>query len=200
MKPVNRMNPAKVNYFSLKEYVDNIKINDDVLYHLEDTNREFDYYLSYIAQFDDYSVIYYWIDSLFKEMKFSQQIENHLINPMDMLENNIFFETFQMNHTRIKKLNQFVTESDELVDYRVPGREVRVSAIDKFTGDEIIYWRGAQGGDVKKFMDDFISIYKSNSLSLINSNPFLKSALVSLLFIRIHPFIEPNGVRYLFYL
>lgn len=200
MKPVDRMNPAQVNYFSLEEYVDKIKINDNVLYHLEETNREFDHYLSSIAQFDDYSVVHYWIDSLFKEMKCSQQIENHLINPMDMLENNVFFESFQMSHTRIKKLHQFVTESDELEGYRVSGREVRVSAIDKFTGDEIIYWRGAQSEDVKKFMDDFISIYKSNSLSLLNSNPFLKSALVSLLFIRIHPFIEPNGIRYFFYL
>lgn len=193
MKPVNRMNPAQVDYFSLKEYVDNIRINDDVLYHLEDTNREFDRYLSYIAQFDDYSVIHYWIDSLFKEMKSSQQIENHLINPVDMLENNVFFDSFQMSHTRIKKLHQFVVEANEIEDYRVSAREVRVSAIDKFTGDEIIYWRGAQGKDVKRFMDDFISIYKSNSLSLLNSNPFLKSALVSLLFIRIHPFIDGNG-------
>ena len=41
--------------------------------------------------------------------------------------------------------------------------------------------------------DDFIKIYKSSSISLINSNPFLKSALIHLLFIRIHPFPDSNG-------
>jgi len=42
-------------------------------------------------------------------------------------------------------------------------------------------------------MDDFISVYKSKSLSFINTNPFLKSALVHLLFVRIHPFTDGNG-------
>ena len=42
-------------------------------------------------------------------------------------------------------------------------------------------------------MNDFIEFYKRNSISSINSNPFLKSALTSLIFIRIHPFSDGNG-------
>lgn len=193
MKPENGMNPAEVKYFPLEEYVDRIKINDNVLFHLEDTNKEFDKYLTYLAQFDDYSVVHYWIDSLSKEIKFSQEIENHIINPLEMLKNNVFFDTLQMNHTRIKKLHQFVVESETMEDYRANGKEVRVSSVDKYTKEENIYWRGANSEDVKAFMDDFIKVYKSNSLSLINSNPFLKSALASLLFVRIHPFMDGNG-------
>lgn len=193
MGPVNGMNPAEVKYFPLEEYVDRIKIEDNVLFHLEDTNKEFDKYLKFLSQFDDYSVLYYWIDSLSNEIKYSQKIENHLINPYDMLKNDVFFDTLQMSHKRIKKLHQFVTESDRLEDYRSNGREVRVSTIDRNTEEEIVFFRGANSEDVKRFMDDFISIYKSTSLSLLNSNPFLKSALVSLLFVRIHPFIDGNG-------
>lgn len=193
MGPMNGINPNVVRYFPLEEYVDKIKINDNVLYHLEDTNKEFDKYLTYLAQFDDYSIIHYWIDSLSKEIKFSQEIENHFINPLKMLKNDVFFDTFQMNHTRIKKLHQFVVDSDRLEDYRANGKEVRVSAIDKNTEKEIIYWRGASSFDLKNFMDDYIKVYKNNSLSLIDSNPFLKSALVSLLFVRIHPFLDGNG-------
>lgn len=98
-----------------------------------------------------------------------------------------------MSHRRIKKLHQFVTKSERLEGYRSNGKEVRVSTMDRSTEEEIVFWRGANSEDIKKFMNDFISIYKSTSLSLLNSNPFLKSALVSLLFVRIHPFIDGNG-------
>ena len=47
--------------------------------------------------------------------------------------------------------------------------------------------------DVNKFMNDFINIYKHNGTSLIFSNPFLVSALMHLLFVRIHPFADGNG-------
>ena len=47
--------------------------------------------------------------------------------------------------------------------------------------------------DVNKFMNDFISVYKHNGTSLVFSNPFLVSALMHLLFIRIHPFSDGNG-------
>lgn len=195
MKPVNGMNPATVNYFPLMEYVRKIDINDRVLYHLEDTNRSFDEYIKHLAQYDDYTVLHHWIASAFNELNFSQRIENHLINPADMLKESIFFDTLQMSHARIKRLHQFVLDVDDKAtpgDYRGRGEEVRVSTM-RPDGEEVLFWRGAQGEDVKKFMDDFVTLYKSNSLSLLNSNPFLKSALVSLLFVRIHPFTDGNG-------
>lgn len=74
-------------------------------------------------------------------------------------------------------------------DYR--NGEVRVSSL--VNGEEKIYWYGAKPEDVKPFMDDFIKFYKTKSLSVIDSNPFLKSALAHLLFVRIHPFSDVNG-------
>lgn len=195
MKPLNGMNPELVPYFSLEEYVSRIKVTDKVLFHLEDTNRDFDAYVRRLARCGDYTILHQWISSLFREIRCSQELENHLISPEDMLKESIFFDTLQMNHARIKQLHQFVLNgknNDKAQDYRMAGEEVRVSSIDR-NGDETIYWYGVQGVDVKRFMDDFINIYKSNSLSLIHSNPFLKSAIVSLLFVRIHPFTDGNG-------
>ena len=42
-------------------------------------------------------------------------------------------------------------------------------------------------------MNDFIKIYKHNDISILMSNPFLKSALIHLLFLRIHPYTDGNG-------
>ena len=42
-------------------------------------------------------------------------------------------------------------------------------------------------------MNDFISIYKQNKIALIYSNPFLRAAITSLLFNRIHPYTDGNG-------
>ena len=42
-------------------------------------------------------------------------------------------------------------------------------------------------------MNDFINFYKQNKVSLIYSNPFLRAAITSLLFNRIHPYTDGNG-------
>ncbi len=64
MKPIDGLNSSKVHYFSLEEYVDRIRINDKVLFHLEDTNLNFDKYISEIMKYDDESIINYGIQSL----------------------------------------------------------------------------------------------------------------------------------------
>ena len=70
--------------------------------------------------------------------------------------------------------------------------EVNVSKYNT-DGTEDIFYRGVMAKDVNKFMNDFINIYKHNGTSLVFSNPFLVSALMHLLFVRIHPFADGNG-------
>lgn len=193
MGPKNGINPAIVSYFSLEEYIDRIYLKDNVLFHLEYINKRFDSYLKKITQYTDYSVIYYWLDSLSKEIKCSEEIENHFINPADVLKNDVFFDNTLMSHARIKRLHQFVLSEEKIENYRTSDEEVRVSYYDKYNDEEVVYWNGALGSDVKKFMDDFIKIYKCSSVSFLHCNPFLKGALCFLLFIRIHPFLDGNG-------
>ena len=72
-------------------------------------------------------------------------------------------------------------------------RKVPVN-ISRYTekGEEI-FWRGANPEDVDKFMDDFINFYKQKKVALIYSNPFLRAAITSLIFNRIHPYTDGNG-------
>lgn len=191
MPIVNYQNLNKVKYFDLEQYVKNIRLNSEVLEHLQETNNEFDKYLRYLLSFDSYAVIQYLIDSLNKEFENSQAIENHYIKSQDFLDHDVSFETFRINHKRIHGLHNFVTRDflESTDQYRsVPVRVSKMTA----TG-EYIFWHAPDPEYVKHFMDDFIKIYRQASTSLIHSNPFLKSALIQLLFIRIHPYTDGNG-------
>ena len=70
--------------------------------------------------------------------------------------------------------------------------EVRVSAIND-DGTEKIFWYGVEPEDVQKFMDAFLKIYSAKSMSIIDTNPIVKSAIIHLLFLRIHPYKDGNG-------
>lgn len=195
MAPENYSNDNPVPRFSLEEYVNRIKLESYVLEHMEETNREFQKYMKLLMQFDDYSLITLWISLFFDELISSYKMEHaHLIN-FDLIDkNNLFFDSLTINHSRIQKLHDFVlkhtdNEINKDAQYRVT--HVRVSKMTQ--RGEFVFWRGVEPEDVKFFMDQFIRIYKSKSISVLNTNPFLKSALIHLLFIRIHPFTEGNG-------
>lgn len=190
MAPENGINLNKVPYFSLEEYVHKIHLTDDLLYHMEDTNQEFDTFFKRLKEYDEYAIMTWFIDMFSKEMKYSQLIDKgHIVHPKTIEENDVFFDKLQMSHKRIKDLHQFVTNNEEDYDYRK--KEVRVSSMLQ-NGKERIYWYGVEPEDIKKFMDDYISLYKKNSLSVLNTNPFLKSALMHLLLLRIQPFKDGN--------
>lgn len=187
MKTNDGVNLNKFDYFPLEEYVRRINVEDFVLEHMEETNKEFDEYLTIISKCDDYTKIYYFLETISKEVIASQKIEKHYVTNKDILEKDGFFTSLQMSHANIKRLHEIATNEES--DYR--DNEVRVSAM--IDDREKIYWYGAKPDDVKPFMDDFIKFYKTKSLSVVDSNPFLKSALAHLLFVRIHPFSDGNG-------
>ena len=191
-KPENGMNDAYVDYFSLEEYVDRIILLPYVLEHLQDTNNDFKNYIKKISKFEDNYVIDYWIYLLYEELKYSQKIENMDFKKINILNDTVFFDTLNISNKRIHGLHNFAMrgECDPTFDYRKT--DVNVSRYNS-KGEEEIFWRGARYQDVLKFMNDFIKIYKHNDISLLMSNPFLKSALIHLLFIRIHPYTDGNG-------
>lgn len=191
------MNSDFIKYFNLEEYIDKIKLLPNLLEHLESTNRDFDDYMRKLSTYDEEYIINYWIDLLYQELHFNQNIENNKFDMTTLSHRSVFFDTLNINNKRIHELHNFVIEKDiekglleETIDYRkVP---VNVS---RFTeeGKEEIFWRGANPEDVHKFMNDFIKIYKQGGTSLLFSNPFLTSALMHLIFLRIHPYTDGNG-------
>ena len=74
--PINEygMNSDYVKYFSLEEYLERIKLQDDLLFHLEDTSKDFDDYIKLLSIYDDEEIINYWIDLVHQELKASQNI------------------------------------------------------------------------------------------------------------------------------
>jgi len=187
---VDGQNLERVKYFDLREYIEKIKIDSNVLAHMQDTSVEFKDYMEKLSKFDKDDVINYWLIQMAEELVSSNQIEKHYIKKQDILKQDLFFETLDINHGRIHELHKFVMQKDKDSQYRTG--PIRVSAMMP-DGTEKIYWHGPEAEDVGKFMDDFIDIYKTEDTSILNLNPFLKSALIQLLFIRIHPYSDGNG-------
>lgn len=183
-----------VEYFSLEEYIDKIDLLDYLLNHLEETSKDFDEYVKLLAMYDGEAIVNYWISSAQQEFAANQDIERLKFNAEVLKEKGVFFDTLSISHKRIHDLHDFVMlSSDEDYTSSSSYRKVPVN-ISRYTdyGEEI-FWRGANPEDVYKFMNDFINIYKQNKMGLIYSNPFLRAALTSLLFNRIHPYTDGNG-------
>lgn len=191
MGPKNGINLQDVSYFPIEEYVQKINLNDKLLNHMEYTNKDFTDYFNKLKNYSDYAVMTWFINMFNNEMSFSQRIENsHFIHPEKIKNEEVFFDTLQMSHKRIKDIHKFVTNGTENYEYRT--NDVKVGCRLQ-NGQEQVYWKGVNPEDVKRFMDDYIALYKKKSLSVLNTNPFLRSALMHLLFVRIHPFKDGNG-------
>lgn len=183
-----------VEYFPLEEYIEKIDLKDSLLEHLEDTCKNFDEYISLLADYNGEAIINYWIMSAQQEFRANQDIERLKFNAEVLKEKGVFFDKLSISHKRIHDLHDFVMlSSDEDYTPNSSYRKVPVN-ISRYTDNgEEIFWRGANPEDVDKFMNDFINYYKQNKISLIYSNPFLRAAITSLLFNRIHPYTDGNG-------
>ena len=182
----------EINYFDLEEFVDKIKLNRNVLEHMQETNLNFDKYFKKLSKYDDEFQLYFWISLAYDEIKNSNFVEYHNLKKFDFNEKNLFFDSLNISNNRIHNIHKFVMKDendDNAGRYRT--NEVKVSNIEK--DKEEIFWYGAKAKDLKQFMNSFIKIYKSNSMSVLDSNPFLKSALIHLLFVKIHPYHDGNG-------
>lgn len=80
----------------MKSFNISITVEDFVLEHMEETNKEFDEYLTVLSKCDDYTKIYYFLEIISKEVKSSQKIEKHYVKNKDILENDCFFTSLQM--------------------------------------------------------------------------------------------------------
>lgn len=183
----------KIEYFNLFDFIDQIKLSPMVLEHMEETNKNFDAYFRKLATYEDSFVLYFWISKFYDEVKNSNSIEHHNITNFDFSISNLFMDRLSISHNRIHNIHKFIMndqkDSHKIGSYRKT--PIRVSNV--YDDTEKIFWYGVEPEDIKPFMDKFLEIYKSNSPSVLNSNPFLKSSLIHLLFLRIHPYFDGNG-------
>lgn len=186
------INDKYFDYFSLEDFVSKIKLSNNVLEHLEYTNKNFDNYMKTLAQYDQDYIVNYFGLLVYQELSFNQKVENKKFDFKSLLNKSILFDTLNISHKRMHELHNFVIseENKDINSYRK--KEVNISSFDE-KGNEIIFYHGAKEIDLEKFMNDFIKIYKHNGTSLLFSNPFLASSLIHLLFVRIHPYSDGNG-------
>lgn len=192
MEIIKHDTAKEIEYFDLFDFVDKIKLTPKVLDHMQETNMQFDEYFRKLSKYDDEFILYFWISLAYDEIRNNHFVENHSLSNFDFSVRNLFFDRTCVDHDRIHNIHKFIMrdDSDERIGkYRE--NEVRVSHIDKNT--EEIFWYGAKCEDIAKFMDSFLKIYQTNTMSVLNSNPFLKSALIHLLFVKIHPYYNGNG-------
>ena len=183
-----------VEYFPLEEYIDKIDLLDDLLNHLEETSKEFDEYVNLLAAYEEEAVINYWIISAQQELRANNDIERTQFNAEALQAKGVFFDKLSISHKRIHDLHDFIMlSSDNSYISSSSYRKVPVNISRYTAAGEEIFWRGANPEDVNRFMNDFINIYKQNKIAIIYSNPFLRAAITSLLFNRIHPYTDGNG-------
>lgn len=91
--PINEygMNSDYVNYFSLDDYVNRIKLLPGLLDHLDSTSHDFDLYMKKLFNYSEEYIVNYWIYLLYEELKSNQWIENQRFNEGSLAKRDIFF-------------------------------------------------------------------------------------------------------------
>lgn len=192
--------PKKPELFNLLEYVDKIKLSKLVLAHMQETNENFEVFLKKLREFsgqDITNLVYLWLDNSMKELVSSSEIENQRFwfSNQDLLAYDLFFDRLNISEQRIKNIHKYVCEHSKTGAKRVGEYRIKDTwvGLNVKNGQDIIYWWGAKPEDIKPFMKSYLEFYKNLSVNQLYSNPFLKSALAHLLFVKIHPFEDGNG-------
>lgn len=177
-------------YFDIIEYIKDVKIEDYLLEHLSEVELRFDDYLKNILSYEEDELLTLLTIELFNELLFSDIIENNkILSPVNLIDKGIIMTTDKLSHDKICSIQKSVLEHSTMPYPLGEYREVDVFI--KNNG-EVVYNAPAVNL-VNDFMNKFIEFYNMDDNTLIHNDPFIKSSLIQLLFIKIHPFVDGNG-------
>lgn len=192
MEIIKHDQAIEFDYFDLFEFVDNIKISPKVKKHFDQTSISFNEYFTKLSSYDDEFIIYFLIALARDEVTNSKKIEHTVYKDFDFRIKDLFFNKFQLSNNRIHKIHKFVMQ-DQLPNKKIGSYRKTEAVVSHKTKEcEEIFWYGAKPEDLKKFMNMFIKVYKSTSNKEIDSNPYLKSSLMHLIFARLQPYFDGN--------
>ena len=174
----------KYSYFDIFDYLDRLELNDTNKMHAKETLEDYENYIRSLSEFSNDALNHFFIKTFYDEIKKSKFIDNPVVYPEEIINSNIIFD--KINHVAIKNIHYFSEKNKNHYEYRDIDAWVRKLANE----EETIFWYGANPEDIEQFMNDFINFYKSN---LFDENMILKSILVHLIFVRIHPFKDGNS-------
>ena len=189
------INPNKVDYFNILDYLSQLKLSDNVLFHNEDTYEEIEKYIKELGNYCDYQnneVLCNWLDRSMLGLPNYKNIDG--FTKKDIVDSDIFFDKDEISHERIKRVHEFVGTHSEtgakvVGEYRSDVASIGVM-IDKDNYQP--FWYGAEAKDIERFIDSFIEYYRTDDNKEVFSNPLIRASLVHLLLMRIHPFGNGN--------
>ena len=171
METVLAKNAYKFDYFSIYEFIDKITLDPSILSHAFETEVALSEYMEDLTSHNNKVIDLFLTNAFYKEIKESNLIEGNLIYPEEILNGDIYLDTFNMNHTRIKNLHHFIERGTGSDEYRNIEAWVRLLTKDQ----EIIYWYGAKPKDIFRFMEDFIKLYNDSNELYYNISCFIRS-------------------------
>ncbi len=178
------------NYFDVIKYIYSVEIEQGVLEHLAELQEKFDKYLKTLKKYGHNKALDYLLFSLYNELLYSNQIESdRILSPIEMLDQQILIKKSKLTKSDICKLQAKILENTTCP---YPIGEYRNEVVFVRKNNKIVYV-APMPSDVSKFMKRFMKFYNMNEDGLIDNDPFIKSALLHLLFVKIHPFIDGNG-------
>ena len=183
---------------NLEEYIKQIELNDVVKEHLLYTYDSLEELLKKISVYPSEIIDLFLYDATIKENMYSAKMERSLYSPgvIDYYEQNFSAQDY-ISEEMIKNLNQIVLHdrgggSDYNGD-KNPGEYRKsiawVGRKDGKSGIENARYVAPVAELVPDYMDQFIKFYNDDNIK----DPFIKGAMVHIIFIKIHPFSDGNG-------
>lgn len=199
----------------INDFFKDFKLNENVLEHLKETENSFEEYLGMLFKHKDNTIEWFLYDYLVKEISSSYKLENELYkeNALKLYDENILND--RVTEETIKKINLFCRNNDKLLNEEEFNNLMKKRGLNKTYRDYLEdlknnppgeyrkknIWLGNPGEGIEyafhippnyeelnEYMKDFMNFFNNNQY-----NPFVGSALIHMLFIKIHPFSDGNG-------
>ncbi len=178
----------RYDYFELQDYLHNIKISDDVKYHLDDITDSTNEFFNRFKGFSDEEVDYYLLKTENYLLHMNKQNERSNINSKDLIDNNLVFNQDNISEDGIKRIHE-VLYPECPSEYR--DTENRTGSVDIY-GNEYVTGFGPYAKDVPKYMAEIIKIFKDEYSYDCSDNPYVASIILNLLISKIQPFKDGN--------
>lgn len=177
---------------NIEEFISKITIYDYVKEHLKQTTSDFLEYLGKLTTYDQKSIDAFLYDLLVKESINSSKLERELFSPeVIKVYDSLFCNSDLINKDILFKMHEAVMDKNT-IEHRKGGtyREHQVWIGNPNEGIEYAFHIPPNYTEIEKYMNDFIEYYNNND----NLNdPFIKSAIIHILIIKIHPYADGNG-------
>lgn len=204
---------------TIKEFLNNIKLEDSTKEYLGEIWREIENYLSRLSSYSEEAQNEFLEDYLIKEIVNSSNLESESYSKdvIRLYEEGVFSNN-KINDEVLKTLNKTIRINDRILEFdefedirREKNKDITYEEYvenekSNLAGNyrqEDVFIGGKEGieyavhippkpEEIPAHINDFINYYNSDSSDDL-SDPIVKAALIHVIFIKIHPFANGNG-------